>query len=143
MKGLITLVRKSLLARLKNSAELTALVDRASIDPHGEPDWPFVLIESPVMQRLRMSGVDGGSISFDVHAFAGNREDGGAVVEDARDHAGRIGEAIEIALDDNWLTIGDDVRMRIRLSDIRLLPDDEPESYHWFAQINCRVLAPA
>jgi hypothetical protein len=143
MKGLQRVARRALLTKLKNDAGLLDLVAKASIDPVGQPRWPFVTLESPVTQRLRMTCVDGGTVSLDVHAFAGGRYEGEALAEDARDHAGRIGEAIERAFDDQWLALDGDVQMRIRLSDIRLLPDDEPESYHWFAQVNCRVLAPA
>lgn len=135
------LMRKAVLTRLKNDAALLALVPKAQIDPQGEPTWPFVTIESPTTQRLRMACVNGGRVTFDLHAFAAARLDGGAEVETARDHAGRIGGEIERVLADNRLTLIGGEIAKVALSDIRLLPDGDPDRYHWFAQLNARVLA--
>jgi len=139
--GLQRLVRRALLTRLKSDAALTALVPAASINPVGEPAWPFILLRSPVTQRLRAACVVGGLVSWDVHVFAGPRESGGAIVETGEDHAGRIGAAIETALADNRITIEGGAVARIALSDIRLLPDGDVDHWHWFAQVNARVLA--
>jgi hypothetical protein len=53
----------------------------------------------------------------------------------------RIGAAIEAAIGDRWLDIEGGGRARIRLSDIRLAEDGDQDHYHYFAQINARVLA--
>lgn len=140
--GLQRLVRRALLTRMKSVADLTALVPPTRINPTvGEPAWPFVMLSSPVTQRLRAACVAGGLVTFDVHAFARARESGGQIVETGEDHAGRIGAAIETALADNWLLLDDGSRARVSLSDIRLLKDADPDAWHWFAQVNCRVLA--
>ncbi|QOV95265.1 DUF3168 domain-containing protein [Novosphingobium sp. ES2-1] len=141
MKGLQRLVRRAILPRLKADLALTALVPVASINPAGAPTWPFIVLRAPVTQRLKAACVNGGQGSWDIHAFAGQRLVAGTVVETAEDHAGRIGAAIEMALADNWLALPDGAKVRIRLSDIRLLQDGDPDHYHWFAQINWRVLS--
>ncbi len=139
--GLQRLVRRALLARLKANAPLTALVAAASINPVGEPVWPFVKLRAPVTRRLRAAGLNGGEGSFDIHAFARARVVGGAEVETAEDHAGRIGGAIEAALADARITIEGGHVLRLEVNDMRLLEDEEPEAWHYFAQVNWRVLA--
>lgn len=141
MVGLQRLARRALLAQLKGNAPLTALVQAASINPLGAPDWPFIVLRSPVTQRRRASCTDGGVVTWDVHAFAGPVLTGGAMTQTAEDHAGLIGEAIETALADNNLAIEGGGNMRIRLGDIRLLPDETPDAFHWFCQCDCRVNA--
>lgn len=139
--GLQRAVRRALLPILKTDAALTALVPAASINPAGVPAWPFIVLRAPVTQRLRAAGVNGGLVTWDVHAFAGPRESGGAVVETGEDHAGRIGAAVETALADNRVALGGGGVVKVALSDIRLLQDEDPDHWHWFAQINARVLA--
>ncbi|MES2904628.1 MAG: DUF3168 domain-containing protein [Pseudomonadota bacterium] len=140
MVGLQRLVRRALLAKLKANAALTALVPAASINPLGEPQWPFIVLRSPVTQRLRATGVVGGVVSWDVHAFAGPLLIDGAMTQTAEDHAGLIGAAIETALADNRIALTTGGNFRVRLGDMRLLPDDTPAAYHWFAQCDCRVI---
>lgn len=139
--GLQRLVRRALLAKLKGNAPLTSLVPAASIHPAGEPSWPFIRLDSPVTRRLKASGLNGGVGSFDVHAFARDRESAGAVVETGEDHAGRIGAAIEKALADNRLALEGGGVVKIEVNDMRLLTDDDPGAWHYFAQVNFRVLA--
>lgn len=143
MTGLQRLVRRALLQRLKSEPALLALVPAASMFSANPaiPEKPFVLLSSPVTQRLVATGVNGGEVSWDVHAFAGPVLTGGAMTKTAEDHASAIGAAIEAALADNNLEIEGGAKMRVRLGDIRLLPDETPETFHWFAQCNCRVLA--
>lgn len=141
MTGAQKLVRRALLIKLKADLALTALVAKGSINPPGTPTWPFIVLRAPVTQRLKAACVNGAQGSWDVHAFAGPRMSGSTVVETAEDHAGSIGAAIEAALADNWLPLPDGAKVRIRLSDIRLLQDGDPEHYHWFAQVNWRVLS--
>jgi hypothetical protein len=141
MTGAQKLVRRALLIKLKGTSAVTALVPSGSINPPGTPTWPFIVLRAPVTQRLKAACVNGGQGSWDVHAFAGPRMSGSAVVETAEDHAGSIGAAIETALADNWLDLPGGAKVRIRLSDIRLLQDGDPDHYHWFAQVNWRVLS--
>ena len=135
------LAKRALLTRAKADAGLTALVPAASIAPDGTPSWPFILIASPRTLRLRASCVRGATVSFDVHAFAGPRESGGDVVEEGEDHIARIGSAIETVFADNRLTLTGGAVCKIEFSDMQLLPDDEPDHWHWLSQLNCRVLA--
>lgn len=100
-----------------------------------------MLIQSPRTLKLRMSCVRGASVSFDVHAFAGPREVGGSVAETGYDHASAIGSAIEASLGENNLTLEGGANCRVRFSDTQLLRDGEPDSWHWIAQANCRVLS--
>ena len=139
--GLQKLVRRALLTRLKAEPGVTTLVPAARINPPGVPVWPFIVLRSPVTQKLRATGLRGGVVSWDIHAFAGPRLSAGATVETAEDHTGSIGAAIEAALADNRITLESGAVCHISLSDIRLLQDDEPDAYHWFAQISARVLA--
>ena len=139
--GLQKLVRRAILAKLKSDAGLIALVPAGQIDQVGVPVWPFVRVENPITRPFRMACVRGADVSFDAHVFARAREEGGAVVEEARDHAGSIGAAIEAALNYTHLALEGGGDARIRLSDIRLLEDGDADSFHWFCQANCRVLA--
>jgi hypothetical protein len=140
--GLQKPVRRALLTHLKADSDVLDLVPAASINPDGEPVWPFIALRSPVTQPLRASCVRGGNVAWDIHAFAGKRLNvSGQVAETAEDHAGSIGAAIEASLQDNRLVLENGGEARIRMSDIRLLPDGDPDHYHWFAQVNARVLA--
>ena len=145
--GIQRLVRRAVLAKLKADAGLTALVPAASMFGQsipadvGDPTWPFIKLGASATQRLRASCVNGGTVALDIHAFARDREVAGATVETAEDHASRIGAAIETALADTNLTLEGGGNAHIELSDIRLLQDSEPDAFHWFAQINARVLA--
>ena len=138
--------RRALIIRAKSDAGLTALVPAASISPDGTAEWPFMLVASPRTLRLRASCVRGASVSFDVHAFAGPRYDTPdsetqQVVEIGYDHISRIGSAIETVFADNNLTLESGANCRIRFSDMQLLPDEKPDHWHWFSQLNCRVLS--
>lgn len=141
-EALETLVRVAVLSRLKNDTGLLALVTRDSIDPDPEvePVWPHVKTEAYTCQPFEAACVRGGRVTGDLHGFAGPRRESGQIVEDARYHAGRIGAALQKALHRTRLDLEGGGHARIRLSDIRLLSDG-PQAFHWFAQINARVLA--
>lgn len=144
MTGLQRLVRRAVLARMKADAALTALVPANSIYPQAiahEPQFPFIKLGPTNTLRLRAACINGGLVSVDVHAFARPRISGGAVVETAEDHASRIGAMIEAALADNRITLEGGATANIELGDIRLLQDQEPDAFHWFAQLTARVLA--
>lgn len=142
--GLQRLVRRAVLARLKADPALAALVPPASIYPQAvpkEPVWPFIKLGPTGTLRLRAACVRGGLVSVDVHAFARARKEGGAEVETAEDHASRIGAEIEALLDGVNIALEGGAKAKVELGDIRLLQDSEPDAFHWFAQINARVLA--
>lgn len=139
--GLQRLVRRAILPVLKSDTDLVALVPAANINPPGVPTWPFIVLRAPVTQSLRSACVRGGEVAWGVHAFAGPRLSAGAVIETGEDHAGRIGARIEALLDGVRVGIEGGGTAHLSLSDIRLLEDGDPDSYHWFAQCNARVLA--
>lgn len=120
------------------------MVPAARIYPQttpADPVWPFIKLGPPVTLRLRAACTNGGMVSMDVHAFARARSEGGQVVETAEDFAGRIGGAIETALADQRVTLDDGEVIRLSLSDMRLFQDREAGAFHYFAQVNARVLA--
>jgi GNAT superfamily N-acetyltransferase len=123
---------------------LTALVSAVSILPQGateEPAWPFVRLGATVTQPVKASGTAGANVSIDIHAFARPLSVASQVVDTAEDHAAAIGAAVEAALANNRLALETGAIAHIALSDIQLMPDEEPESFHWFAQVNVRIFA--
>ena len=141
------LVRRAVLEKLKADPGLLELVSIDSIDPdpEQEPVWPFVTTENYRTQPFEATCVRGGRVTGDLHGFAGPRKNGttaaAQVVEYARDHAGRIGGALQRALHLSRLDLEGGGNAKIRLSDIRLISDGSSQAFHWFAQINARVLA--
>lgn len=133
--------RRALLTLAKADTALTTLVPASSIDADGTPAWPHIRIEAPRTLRLRASCVRGARVSFDVHAFAGPQVDSGVVIKTGYDHASAIGAAIETAFADNRITLEGGAVAKIEFSDMQMLRDGEPDAWHWFAQINCRVLS--
>lgn len=139
MTGLQRQVRRAVLSRAKSDGALIAIVPAARIFSQAvpiEPGWPFIKLGPSQTFPRKAACINGGDVTMDVHAFAR-----GSASETAEDHASRIGAAIETALANNWLDLEGGGRARIRLSDIRLLQDDEPDAFHWLAQVNARVLA--
>lgn len=143
MEALESLVRVAVLTKLKSDGGLLALVSASSIDPdpEHEPTWPFVKVEAFRCQPFEATCVRGGLVTGDIHGFAGPKKSGDQITAFARDHAGQIGAALQRALHRTRLEIEGGGNARIRLSDIRLLDDGSPQAFHWFAQINARVLA--
>lgn len=135
------LVRRELVSMAKNDADLLALVPAAHIDPKGEPKWPFVLFETPRTNRFNQSCVRGAIVRFDVHAFVGPRIVNKQELETGYDHASRVGEAIETVFADNRITLENGAVCQIRFSDMQMLKDRSPDDWHWFCQMNARVLS--
>lgn len=133
--------RRALLELAKADPALTELVPAGSIAPDGTPSWPFILIESPRTLRIRAACVRGATASFDIHVFAGPRLDASAEVETGYDHASRVAAAVETLFCEGRLTLETGASCRVTFSDTQMLRDAEPDAWHWFAQVNCRVLA--
>lgn len=144
-KALQRLVRRAILARLKANSGVTTLVAAASIygqDTGPNATMPLIRSGAATTRRLKAAGVNGGEVSLDLHAFARARSSGGQEVETAEDHCGRIGGAIETALEDVRLSLSDGSICRISISDTQFMRDaDDPQAFHWFGQVNARVLA--
>lgn len=144
-KGLQRLVRRDVLAKLKANAGVLALVSATSIhtqDPGAEPAWPFIKTGSPQSLPLRASCVDGATVNFGIHAFSRGRRTGAALVETAEDHAGRIGAAIEAAVDRARSDLPGVGHVSYRLADMLLMVDGaEPGAFHYSCTVRARVLA--
>lgn len=132
--------RRTLLIRAKNDAPLIALVPKTSIDPVGVQPWPIMMIENPTMLPLRMACAIGSDIAMDVHAFAGPKKSGASVVQTGRQHISAIGKAIQTAFAPNNIVLEDGSHCKLSFSDARILKDVDPDHWHWFGQLNCRVL---
>jgi hypothetical protein len=148
MKGLQRIVRRAIMTRLKASPDVTALVPSTSIygqSPDAEPAWPFIKMGPPSTTPRRASCLDAGTVLVSVHGFSKGRYSDDVLLETAEDHAGRIGAAIEAALDAKGEDITDGVetgRVRYMLADRLLLVDSgEAGAYHWFANVIARVTA--
>ncbi len=149
MKGLIRVTRRAILTRLKAYPGLLVLVPAAEM--HGQvplttPNMPFVKTGAPSSTPIKGSCIDGATVSIAVHAFARARKNGsGHVIETAEDHASRIGEQIEKALDDkadDVTVAAADARLRYRITDQQLLVDAaDSDAFHWFGTVQARVLA--
>ena len=142
--GLQRLVRRAVLVLLKNDDYLKELVPTArwyGQSAPADPAWPFGKLGASTSQRFRATGVNGAQVAFAIHAFARAREVAGQVVETAEDHAGRIGEHVERVLSDNRFELTEGPVVKLWLSDMQLMQDGGPDAFHWFAQVNARVLA--
>lgn len=89
-----------------------------------------------------MSCSKGSTGSLDLHIFATATKVGETVVVTGRDNIARIAKELERVLAENWLTLADGSRCKIWFSDRQLIRDGKVHDWHWFAQLNCRVLAP-
>lgn len=128
--------RREILTRAKNAAALLALVPKANIDPVGVKPWPIIMVEAPTMIPTRMACAKGADVSFDVHAFAGPIPS----TMTGYDHICAIGEQIDTVLAPNNITLEDGSHCKLSFSDVRILKDVDPDHWHWFGQLNCRVL---
>ncbi|MES2289298.1 MAG: DUF3168 domain-containing protein [Pseudomonadota bacterium] len=124
---------------------MTALVNANNIhgqSPPVKPTWPFIKTGQPTTIPRRAACLDGAIVTMPVHAFARSRFDGNqAEVETAEDHAGRIGEAIETALDAKGDTITG-AQISYMLTDMTLMTDaGEPDAFHYFCTVRAKVTA--
>ena len=144
--GLQRLVRRAVLSALKANAPLIAVVPATRIYGQTVPMgavFPFVRLGGPQTLPLHASCINGaGIVTLDVHAFVKPRLDAsGNIAETAEDFAGRIGAAIEAALDRQRLPLEAFGFAALRLTEMRLLQDaDEADAYHYFAQISARCI---
>lgn len=148
MNGLHILARRIILGRLKAHPDVLTLVPATSIYsqhvPH-EPVWPFVKLGPTQTLPRTTACLWGGDVSMLVSGFAKARRSGGAIVETAEDHAGRIGAAIEAALAKYGTSAtfdGQPARCRVTLSDMRLMLDGaEMDAFHYSATATVRISA--
>ena len=128
--------RRAALIRMKAAGPLIALVPKTSIDPVGVQPWPIIMVEAPTMLETYMTCANGADVSFDIHAFAGPK---GSTMT-GYDHICAIGEQIDTVLARNNIVLEDGSHCKLSWSDRRILKDTDPDHWHWFGQLNCKVL---
>ncbi|MET3710411.1 hypothetical protein ABIC65_001091 [Sphingomonas trueperi] len=134
--------RRAIMAAMKSDAALTAIVPAAQQYPMTatNPVWPFTLYGSPTPVPIRATCLDGSEITVAIHGFAKPRYVGGAMVETAEDHAGRIGAAIARALDGQNLEIPQG-RAKVRWTGSQLLVDGaEADAFHCVVNLRVRCV---
>ncbi|WP_246352164.1 tail completion protein gp17 [Sphingomonas xinjiangensis] len=148
--GLQYHARRALLTRLRRDPLLTSLVEKAGIYSQKVPAperrlSPFIKTGVPQTLPRTATCLNGANINLPVDAFAGPRKSGTTVLEEAEDHAERIGMAIEGALHLQGETVdvdGHPLRLTYRLTDIRLFPDGaELDVFHYSCLVNVRAVA--
>ncbi len=138
------LLKRALLMKLKCDSPLTELVPADSIFGQrvaGEPAWPFIRLGPPLSLSFRQSCRSGVEASLDVHVFAKDRYEDGDLIETGEEFAERIGKEVQDLLHEANIPLEDRSNARLRLSNVQNMPDESPDSFHWFAQCNARILA--
>lgn len=126
---------------LKADAPLLAIVAKASIDPTAsQPVWPFIRLDGTQALPQGRGCTARSEVSFQIHSFAKPRYNGAnAMIETARDHAGRINSAVVEALQAHAYEVaGRRYRFAVRSS--RLMMDGaEADAWHGIANVIARV----
>lgn len=125
---------------LKGDAPLTTIVAPASIDPVTEnPEWPFVRLEGTQSLPQGRGCTARAEVSFALHSFAKPREENDAVVETARDYAGRINSTVTEAIHNHAFDV-DGRRYRFQVRSTRLLRDGaEADAWHGIVNVVARA----
>jgi hypothetical protein len=143
--ALIRDVRRAVLTRLKADAGLTAIVAAASIHPTTVPagaPWPFIRFDAPQSIPLDGGCYAGAEVTFLLHCFAKPRENGaGQVIEYAEDHAGRIVDAMKLAVHHHRVTVAGVSALLTVVSSRLLIDGAESTAYHGILSCRARVLA--
>lgn len=126
---------------LKNDAPLLAIVPKANIEPVAEaPEWPFIRLDGTQALPQGRGCTARSEVSFMVHSFAKPRYNpAGAMLETARDHAGRMNSAIVEALQAHAYEVaGRRYQFAVRSS--RLMQDGaEAGAWHGISNVVARV----
>lgn len=143
--ALIRDVRRAVLTRLKADAGLTAIVAAANIHPSTVPagaPWPFTRFDAPQSTPLDGACYAGAEVTFLLHSFAKPRlNSGGQVIETAEDHAGRILDAMKLAIHRHRVPVAGGSAPLSVLSSRLLLDGAESTAYHGILSCRARVLA--
>lgn len=126
---------------LKGDAPLLTIVAKASIEPTAEePEWPFIRLDGTQALPQGRGCTARSEVSFMAHSFAKPRyDDGGAMIETARDHAGRINNAVVEALQAHAYEVaGRRYRFTVRSSRLMM---DGAEADAWHGIANIRAIA--
>ncbi len=130
---------KAAITALINDAALIAIVAKDSIDPYAEqPSWPFIRLDGSQAIPQGRGCTSRSEVTFLLHAFAKPvREGGDAITETARDHAGRISNAMTEAMQAHAYEF-DGRRYNFTVRSTRMMIDGaEGDAYH----VVCSVLA--
>ncbi|RSV15681.1 DUF3168 domain-containing protein [Sphingomonas sp. ABOLF] len=147
MTDVLLPVRKALLAALKESADLVALVPAKRIYPQAATDalplWPFITYGAPTNVPLRGACMRGGTVTVAVHSYAKPiYPDGDArkpPTKLAEDLAGEIGAAVISALDGRKLDVTGG-RLAVLFTNSQLLSDGgEKDAFHHIANFRVRA----
>lgn len=134
---------------LKANAPLAAFIAKTSIDP--QPDtagvdadgftiWPFITLEGTQAIPSGRGCSARSDVTFQLHSFAKARKNsGGALIETARDHAGKINTAVVEAIHNHAFEIaGRRYRFTVRSS--RLMRDGaEADAWHGIVSVSARA----
>jgi len=126
---------------LKGDPGVLEIVGKPSIDPQDEePEWPF--IRMGVSQALPEGRGCSSRVrtSILLHAFAKPRyNEGGGMIEIAKDHAGRLTSAITEALHQHAFSV-DGRRYRFAYESVRLEQDGaERDAFHGIISLVARA----
>ena len=126
---------------LKADAPLLAILPKAQIDPTvSAPTWPFIRLDGTQALPQGRGCTARSEVSFQIHSFAKPRYNGAnAMIETARDHAGRINSAVVEALQAHAYEVaGRRYRFMVRSS--RLMMDGaEADAWHGIVNVVARV----
>ncbi|MBO9380451.1 DUF3168 domain-containing protein [Sphingomonas histidinilytica] len=138
-------IRRAMLAELRGSAPLVAIVPATSIFSQIVPAnqlWPIVKMGAPSgVAPVRGTCMDGAESIVAVHGFTSGIRQGKKLIENGEDHAGRIGDAIATALDGKRLPLEGGGMVRIRWTGSQLLQDaQEAGGFHTVQNFQMRRL---
>lgn len=139
---LVRETERAAIISLKTDAPLLAILPKTSIDPVAEaPDWPFITIDGTQSIPAGRGCTARAEISFMLHSFAKPRYENDAMLETARDHAGRLNSAVVEAIHDHAFTV-DGRRYRFQVRSSRLMRDGaEADAWHGIASVVARAFA--
>lgn len=136
-------VRRAILPILKNDPRTKAIVpaSRWFAMTADKPTWPFALYGASTPLPLRASCLDGCEIVTSIHGFAKARLNaGGAMLETAEDHCGRLAAAISKVLDGRRVAIAGG-HASIRWTGSQLLIDrGEADAFHCIVNLRVRCV---
>lgn len=131
-------VRAATMARLKASADVTALIPKASVYPGTVPatkTFPFSRFGSMIASPFATSGMSSSAYRISVQGFTNDVTDGsGTVIVPAEDNATNIGDAFQAALDGVTIDLGNGDKLRLEW--IQSTPKQDPtESSAWMTTV--------
>lgn len=143
--ALIRDVRRAVLTRLRQDAGLTAIVAAANIHPStvpANPVWPFTRFDAPQSTPIDGACYAGAKVTFMLHSFAKPRMNAsGQMIETAEDHAGRILDAMKLAIHKHRVPVAGASALLSVVSARMMIDGAESTAYHGVLSCRARVLA--